>query len=85
MNDYEKILIYAVMYAITKNGTGVPKQTVNYIYKEIEEKKLSETCLFIIEMEIEKEIENSKMHIYDKEIWLELLDTLKIHRNLKES
>lgn len=85
MNDYETILIYAVMYAITKSGTGVQKQTVNYIYKEIEENKLSETCLFVMEIEIEKEIENSKMHIYYKDIWLELLDKLKIYRNLKES
>ena len=47
MSDYEHIVISAVRYALGRM-TYIVSLTVNYVLKDIEEKKLSNECLRII-------------------------------------
>lgn len=47
MTDYEQIIISAERYALGRM-TYIVEITVNYILEEIENDKLSDTCLSII-------------------------------------
>ncbi len=73
MTDYEHIIISAVRYAIGRM-TYMPKLTVNYVLKDIEENKLSEKCLKLIEKDIE-EAKSLGMECDEKE-WKRLLNKI---------
>ena len=51
MTDYEQIIISAERYALGRM-TYIVEITVNYILEEIENDKLSDTCLSIIAKDI---------------------------------
>lgn len=74
MTDYEQIVISAERYALGRM-TYIVELTVNYILKEIEEDKLSDSCLDVIREDI-----NSAKNLgidCDKEQWLKLLDRIE--------
>ena len=74
MTDYEHIIISAERYALGRM-TYIVELTVNYILKEIENNKLSESCLDVIRKDI-KEARNYGMDC-DKKQWLKLLDRIE--------
>ena len=74
MTDYEQIIISAERYALGRM-TYIVELTVNYILKEIENNKLSESCLDVIRKDI-KEARNYGMDC-DKKQWLKLLDRIE--------
>lgn len=53
MTDYEHIVISAVRYALGRM-TYIVELTVNYIMQQIDEDKLSDSCLSIILEDIKK-------------------------------
>ena len=74
MTDYEQIIISAERYALGRM-TYIVEITVNYILQEIEDDKLSDSCLNIIR----KDIKSAKSYGMecDKELWLKLLDRIE--------
>lgn len=74
MTDYEHIVISAVRYALGRM-TYIVSTTVGYVLKDIEQNKLSEQCLKIIENDI-KGCKNYGMDC-DKVEWLKLLNKIK--------
>lgn len=74
MSDYEHIVISAVRYALGRM-TYIVELTVNYILQEIEDDKLSDSCLNIIRRDI-KETKNLGMEC-DREQWLKLLNRIE--------
>lgn len=74
MSDYERIIISAERYALGRM-TYIVELTVNYILQEIEEDKLSDSCLDVIRKDI-KEAKNYGMDC-DKKLWLKLLDRIE--------
>ena len=74
MTDYEHIVISAVRYALGRM-TYIVKLTVNYILQEIEEDKLSDSCLDIIRKDIYS-TKNLGMEC-DKKLWIKLLNRIE--------
>ncbi len=74
MTDYEHIVISAVRYALGRM-TYIVELTVNYILQEIEDDKLSDSCLNIIRRDI-KETKNLGMEC-DREQWLKLFNRIE--------
>ena len=74
MTDYEHIIISAERYALGRM-TYIVELTVNYILQEIDDDKLSDSCLDIIRNDI-KEAKNYGMEC-DKEQWLKLLKRIE--------
>lgn len=74
MTDYEQIVISAERYALGRM-TYIVGITVNYILQEIEEDKLSDSCLDIIREDINS-TKNLGMEC-DKKLWLKLLDRIE--------
>lgn len=74
MTDYEHIVISATRYALGRM-TYIVELTVNYILQEIEDDKLSDSCLNIIRRDI-KETKNLGMEC-DREQWLKLLNRIE--------
>lgn len=74
MTDYEHIVISAERYALGRM-TYIVELTVNYILQEIEENKLSKSCLDIIR----KDIKNAKDYGMkcDKKQWFKLLNKIE--------
>lgn len=75
MSDYEHIVISAVRYALGRM-TYIVELTVNYIMQQIDEDKLSDSCLRIILEEI-KERKNYLGMECDKEQWLKLKNRIE--------
>lgn len=73
MSDYEHIVISAVRYALGRM-TYIVSLTVNYVLKDIEEKKLSNECLRIICRDI-LEAKNLGMDC-DRKEWQKLFNKL---------
>ena len=74
MTDYEHVVISAVRYALGRM-TYIVELTVNYILQEIEEDKLSDSCLNVIRNDI-KEARDYGMKC-DKKQWLKLLNRIE--------
>ena len=74
MTDYEQIIISAERYALGRI-TYIVNLTVNYILQEIENDKLSDSCLDVIRKDI-KEARDYGMDC-DKVLWLKLLDRIE--------
>ena len=74
MSDYEQIVISAERYALERM-TYIVDITVNYILQEIEEDKLSDSCLDVIRKDI-KEAQNYGMDC-DKAHWIKLLNRIE--------
>lgn len=74
MSDYEHIVISATRYALGRM-TYIVELTVNYIMQQIDEDKLSDSCLSIILKDI-KEAKNLGMEC-DKEQWLKLKNRIE--------
>lgn len=74
MSDYEHIIISAERYALGRM-TYIVELTVNYILQEIEDNKLSDSCLNVIRKDI-KEARDYGMDC-DKKQWLKLLKKIE--------
>lgn len=74
MDDYEHMIVSAERYALGRM-TYIVELTVNYILQEIEDDKLSGTCLDVIGEDI-KSAKNLGMEC-DKVLWLKLLDRIE--------
>ena len=74
MSDYEHIVISVTRYALGRM-TYIVELTVNYIMQQIDEDKLSDSCLSIILEDI-KEAKNLGMEC-DKEQWLKLKNRIE--------
>ena len=74
MTDYEHIVISAERYALGRM-TYIVELTVNYILQEIEDDKLSDSCLNVIRKDI-KSCKNYGMEC-DKQQWLKLLNRIE--------
>lgn len=74
MTDYEHIIISAERYALGRM-TYIVELTVNYILQEIEDDKLSDSCLDVIREDINS-TKNLGMEC-DKKLWLKLLDRIE--------
>ena len=74
MTDYEHMIISAERYALGRM-TYIVELTVNYIMQQIEEDKLSDSCLSIIRDDI-KQAKNLGMEC-DKEHWLKLFNRIE--------
>ena len=74
MSEYEQIVISAERYALGRM-TYIVEITVNYILQEIEEDKLSDSCLNVIRNDI-KEARDYGMEC-DKKQWLKLLNRIE--------
>ena len=74
MTDYEHIVISAERYALGRK-TYIVELTVNYILQEIEEDKLSDSCLNVIRNDI-KEAKDYGMEC-DRVQWLKLLNRIE--------
>ena len=74
MTNYEQIIISAERYALGRM-TYIVEITVNYILEEIENDKLSDTCLSIIAKDI-RSAKNLGMEC-DKKCWIKLLDRIE--------
>ena len=74
MTDYEHIIISAEKYALGRM-TYIVELTVNYILQEIEDDKLSDSCLDVIREDINS-AKNLGMEC-DKKLWLKLLDRIE--------
>lgn len=74
MTDYEQIIISAERYALGRM-TYIVEITVNYILQEIEDDKLSDSCLDVIREDINS---TKKLGMdCDKKLWLKLLDRIE--------
>lgn len=62
MSDYENIIISAVRYALGRL-TYIVGLTVDYVLKDIEQKKLSQKCLHIIKQDILDELNPDKLRV----------------------
>lgn len=62
MSDYEHIVISAVRYALGRM-TYIVSLTVDYVIKDIEENKLSKSCLALIKRDIEEELNPDKLRV----------------------
>lgn len=77
MTDYEQIIISAERYALGRM-TYIVEITVNYILKDIEESKLSDICLNVIEEDIKNAKFLKKLGMKcDEKMWLKLLDKIE--------
>lgn len=77
MTDYEHIIISAVRYALGRM-TYIVSLTVNYVLKDIEENKLSDSCLSVIREDIEYEPARNNLGMRcDKDDWKRLLDRIE--------
>ena len=74
MTDYEHIIISAERYALGRM-TYIVELTVNYTLQEIEDNKLSDSCLDVIREDINS-AKNLGMEC-DKKLWLKLLDRIE--------
>ena len=74
MTDYEHIVISAERYALGRM-TYIVELTVNYILQEIEDDKLSDSCLNVIRKDI-KSCKNYGMEC-DKKLWIKLLNRIE--------
>ena len=74
MTDYKAIVISAERYALGRM-TYIVELTVNYILQEIEENKLSDSCLDVIRKDINS-AKNLGMDC-DKKEWLKLLNKIE--------
>ena len=74
MTDYEHIIISAERYALGRM-TYIVELTVNYILQEIEDNKLSDSCLDVIRKDI-KEAKDYGMEC-DQKQWLKLLKRIE--------
>lgn len=74
MTDYEHIVISAVRYAL-KRKTYIVGLTVDYILEEIENDKLSDSCLDVIRKDI-KNAEDYGMEC-DRKQWIKLLNRIE--------
>lgn len=74
MSDYEHIVISATRYALGRM-TYIVELTVNYIMQQIDEDKLSDSCLSVILEDI-KEAKNLGMEC-DREQWLKLQNRIE--------
>lgn len=74
MSYYEQIIISAERYALGRK-TYIVELTVNYILQEIEEDKLSDSCLNVIRKDI-KEAKDYGMEC-DQKQWLKLLKRIE--------
>lgn len=74
MSDYEHIVISAVRYALGR-CTYIVELTVNYVLQEIEDDKLSDSCLDVIGEDI-RHTKNYGMDC-DKKQWFKLLDRIE--------
>lgn len=74
MTDYEHIIISAERYALGRM-TYIVELTVNYVLQEIEDNKLSDSCLNVIRKDI-KEARDYGMDC-DKKQWLKLLKRIE--------
>ena len=74
MSDYEHIVISAVRYSLGRM-TYIVELTVNYILQEIENDKLSDKCLSIIQDDIKK-TKNLGMEC-DRKEWIKLLNRIE--------
>lgn len=74
MTDYEHIVISAERYALGRM-TYIVETTVNYILQEIENDKLSDSCLNVIKKDI-KSCKDYGMEC-DKQQWLKLLNRIE--------
>lgn len=74
MSDYEHMIISAERYALGRM-TYIVELTVNYILQEIEEDKLSDSCLNVIRNDI-KSSRDYGMDC-DKEQWIKLLNRIE--------
>ena len=74
MTDYEHIVISAERYALGRM-TYIVELTVNYILQEIEQNKLSDSCLNVIRNDI-KEAKDYGMQC-DKIQWVKLLNRIE--------
>lgn len=74
MTDYEHIVISAVRYALGRM-TYIVELTVNYVLEEIENDKLSDSCLNVIR----EDIKNAKDYGIecDKKLWIKLLNRIE--------
>lgn len=74
MSDYEHMIVSAVRYALGRM-TYIVEITVNYVLQEIEDNKLSDSCLDVIR----EDISNAKdlgMEC-DKKLWIKLWDRIE--------
>lgn len=62
MSDYENMIISAVRYALGRL-TYIVGLTVDYVLKDIENKKLSQKCLYIIKQDILDELNPDKLRV----------------------
>ena len=74
MTDYEHIIISAERYALGRM-TYIVELTVNYILQEIEDNKLSDSCLDVIRKDI-KEAKDYGMEC-DRVQWLKVLKRIE--------
>ena len=74
MTNYEQIIISAERYALGRM-TYIVEITVNYIHEEIENDKLSDTCLSIIAEDIRQAKDLGKE--CDKQQWIKLLNRIE--------
>lgn len=74
MTDYEHMIISAERYALGRM-TYIVEITVNYILEQIENDKLSDSCLDAIRKDI-KSAPNYGMEC-DKKLWIKLLDRIE--------
>lgn len=75
MSDYEHIVISATRYALGRM-TYIVELTVNYIMQQIDEDKLSDSCLSIIL----EDIKESKKYLgmeCDRDKWLKLKNRIE--------
>lgn len=74
MTDYEQMIVSAERYALGRM-TYIVEITVNYILQEIENDKLSDTCLDVIREDINSA--RSYGMECDKKLWFKLLDRIE--------
>ena len=74
MSDYEHIVISAVRYALGR-CTYIVELTVNYILEQIEDDKLSDSCLNVMAEDI-RNAEDYGMYC-DKQQWIKLLKRIE--------
>ena len=74
MSNYEHIVVSAVRYALGRM-TYIVELTVDYILEQIEDDKLSDYCLSLIEKDIEN-AENLGMEC-DKQKWMQLKNRIE--------
>ena len=74
MSDYEHMIISAERYALGRM-TYIVELTVNYILEEIENDKLSDSCLNVIR----EDIKNAKDYGMEcnKKLWIKLLNRIE--------